>query len=145
MNIISWKSKPFKSINRLPNIYDTIFNEKFYQNYDDTGLSPAVDIIEDENSYKITADMPGLNKSNIEVKIENDNLILYGDKKLTRDDEEKGYHYQERQYGKFSRSFKLPEAIKIKDVSASFENGVLSIVIPKSEEAKPNNRLIKIK
>ena len=132
-------------MNNLPRVLDAMINENFYQRYDSSNWAPAVDIIEDENSYSLTADMPGLNKSDIEVKIENENLLINGDRTLSENDDNKEYRYQERHYGKFSRSFKLPEAIKIEKVSAHFENGVLSIIIPKSEEAKPNNRLIKIK
>ena len=145
MNIISWKSKPVNTLNNFPSFIDTMINENFYQRNDGQSWTPAIDIIEDENSYSLTADMPGLNKSDIEVKIENEDLIINGDRSLSENDNNKEYHYQERHYGKFSRSFKLPESIKIEKISACFENGVLSVIIPKSEEAKPNNRLIKIK
>ena len=89
--------------------------------------------------------MPGIKKSDIEVKIEENVLILKAERKIDKKNVNEKYHFSERRSGTFSRSFKLPKSVKEEKITADFDNGVLSIIIPKAEDAITSNRLIKVK
>ena len=145
MNIVNWRYKPVSFLNRMPNILDNAtynVNDKEVYNNE---WQPLVDIKENNKSYILVADMPGVKKSNIEAKVEENILIIKGDKKLDNEEDNDDYHYSERKVGKFARSFKLPQSIIEDKISANFKDGTLIITIPKAEEEKPNNRLISIK
>lgn len=107
--------------------------------------SPSVDIEEEENKYIIKADLPGVDKKDIEVKLEGGVLSIRGEKQ-TEKETGKGTkrHRTERFHGTFSRSFTLPDAVKADKVDAVYKDGVLSLTIPKAEEAKPKSIDIKV-
>ena len=107
--------------------------------------SPSVDIEEEDDKYLIKADLPGVDKENIDVKLENGVLSIRGEK-TTESETGKGTkrHRTERFHGSFARSFTLPEAVKADQVEASYKDGVLSLVIPKQEEIKPKSIDIKV-
>lgn len=99
---------------------------------------PSVDITESENSYRITADLPGLSREDIKVTVENSVLTISGEKKREVEKHEKDrYYHLERTYGVFSRSFSLPANVDGKNIEARYTNGVLELTLKKSEEAKP--------
>ncbi len=104
--------------------------------------APAVDILETEESLVLKADLPEVKLENIDIRVEDGNLTLRGERKLEKVENEKGYHRIERSYGSFSRTFTLPDTIHPENVKASFKDGVLTIVLPKKEMAKP--RQIKV-
>jgi len=111
MNIVNWRYKPVSFLNRMPNILDNAtynVNDKEVYNNE---WQPLVDIKENSKSYILVADMPGVKKSNIEAKVEENILIIKGDKKLDNEEDNDDYHYSERKVGKFARSFKLPQSI----------------------------------
>jgi HSP20 family protein len=103
--------------------------------------SPAVDIVETEDDLLLTADIPGVPMENIDIRIENGTLTLSGERKFesSQEDKKAGWHRIERSYGSFARSFTLPDSIDADQVSASHENGVLSVKLPKKEVAKPRS------
>ena len=107
--------------------------------------SPSVDIEEEEDKYVIKADLPGVEKEDIEVKLENNVLSIRGEKK-TEKETGKGTkrHRTERFHGTFARSFTLPETVKADQVDASYKDGVLLLTIPKEEESKPKSIDIKV-
>lgn len=108
--------------------------------------SPTVDIEEDDNHYLVRADIPGVDKKDINVQLENGVLSISGEKKEeTETGKGSKQHRTERFYGSFSRRFSLPTAIKPDEVSASYKDGVLSLKIPKAEEVKPKAIEIKVK
>jgi len=116
----------------------------------DTELSfadwaPSVDIEEEEDKYVIKADLPGVDKKDIDVKLENGVLSIRGEKQ-TETETGKGTkrHRTERFHGTFARSFTLPDAVKADNVNASYKDGVLELSIPKAEEAKPKSIDIKV-
>ncbi len=116
----------------------------------DTELSfadwaPSVDIEEEEDKYVIKADLPGVEKKDIDVKLENGILSIRGEKQ-TETETGKGTkrHRTERFHGTFARSFTLPDAVKADKVDASYKDGVLELSIPKAEEAKPKSIDIKV-
>jgi HSP20 family protein len=99
------------------------------------GNWPKVDIREEEKVYVITADMPGLSKDDVKISVEENTLKLEGEKK-SEDPAEKGkYCHYERSYGKFSRSFVLPDTINLHEIGASMDQGVLKLTLPKTEKA----------
>ena len=99
--------------------------------------SPLTDLSELENEYVLKMDLPGLPKENIEIKIEDHRLVVSGEKKEETKKEGENFLSAERCYGSFYRSFSLPSATKEEAIKAEFENGVLTIHVPKVETAQP--------
>jgi HSP20 family protein len=105
---------------------------------------PKVDISEGPQQYDIRAEIPGMKKEDIKISINKNVLTISGEKKEEKKTEEKKYHRVESYYGSFQRSFVLPDGIKSEKVDANFKDGVLSVVVPKSEEAREKAVDIKI-
>jgi HSP20 family protein len=101
--------------------------------------TPPVDIQETDDSYRIQAELPGLKKEDLQITLENNVLRLSGERKFEKDVKKENYHRIERTYGTFSRSFALPIQVSPDKVEAKFEDGVLTIVVPKAEQAKPRH------
>lgn len=98
---------------------------------------PAVDIAETEADYQIHAELPGVDKNEVDITVENGVLTLKGERSFEEKKEGKNFHRIERSYGAFSRSFVLPTEVDGEHVKASFDNGILSVSVPKAEKAKP--------
>ena len=145
MNLINWRPKTVSSYHNLPNIFERMIDDNFFFNYDNNDLTPSVDINESNDAFMISADLPGIEKSDIKVKVEENTLILSADRNIDKSNANEKFHYNERRFGTFSRSFKLPKAVKEEKITAKLDNGVLSIVIPKAEDAIKSNRLIDVK
>jgi len=107
--------------------------------------APSVDIEEEDDKYKIKADLPGVDKKDIDVKMENGMLSIRGEKH-TETESGKGSkrHRTERFHGSFARSFTLPDSVDADKVDAAYKNGVLTLLIPKAEQARPKSIDIKI-
>jgi HSP20 family protein len=101
--------------------------------------SPAVDIMEDDQSLTLKADLPDVNPENIDVRVENNTLTIKGSRKFEKDENVKGWHRIERSYGDFVRSFSLPNTLDTEKVAADYKNGVLTITLPRKESAKPKS------
>ena len=106
---------------------------------------PPVDIYENENSVIIKAELPDVDQKDIEVKIEDNTLILRGERKQDESIRKESYHRIERYYGAFQRSFALPLTIDREKVKANCERGVLTITLPKREESKPKQINVEVK
>jgi HSP20 family protein len=98
---------------------------------------PAVDISEDENALVLSADIPGVKMEDIDIKLEQGTLTLSGSREFKKQEDKGGYHRLERSYGSFHRAFTLPDTVDTDKVEAAFDNGVLTITLPKKEVAKP--------
>ncbi|HET7274552.1 MAG TPA: Hsp20/alpha crystallin family protein [Longimicrobiaceae bacterium] len=100
--------------------------------------APEADVLEKQNEILVVVEMPGMKKDEISIDLENNILTIGGEKKeeRTEHDERSTWHLSERRYGKFSRSFVLPRDVEQDAISASFEDGVLRVSIPKSEKAR---------
>lgn len=116
---------------------DSFFNGEPSQEVSNRDWSPAVDIRENEDAFLVHAELPGLSKDDVEITLENNILKLSGERRFEKDVEEKEYHRVERAYGTFTRAFSLPSRVDSTGVTASFADGVLTITVPKVEEAKP--------
>ena len=101
------------------------------------GFLPAVDIRETPEQLTIVTELPGLDKKDVNITIENQVLTIAGERTFEKETKDETCHRIERSYGSFSRSFTLPSNLKIDKVEAKFDKGVLSIAIPKSDETKP--------
>ena len=145
MNLINWRPKTVSSYNTLPSIFERMVDDNFFFDYDNNDLRPSVEINESNDVFMISADLPGIEKSDIEVRVEENTLILSAKRHLDKSDKNEKFHYNERRFGTFSRSFKLPKTVKEEKITAKLDNGVLSIVIPKAEDAIKSNRLIAVK
>jgi len=104
---------------------------------------PVVDIDETDDDFTVKAELPGVEKDDVDVNIENGILTIRGEKKTEIED--KKHHRVECSYGSFVRSFTLPQAVDAEKVEANYNNGVLNLTIPKAEEAKPKKIEVKVK
>lgn len=129
---------------RTPSPLDTAFPHFSWQEVG-FGATPAVDIVEKEQDYEISAELPGLDEKNIEVKLSNGVLMIKGEKKEEREERDKDYYLSERRYGSFSRSFQVPQGVDQSKIEANFAKGVLTIKLPKSTEAMRNDKTIEVK
>jgi HSP20 family protein len=98
---------------------------------------PAVDIFENEHDIVIKAELPGMEAKDIEVRMEKNVLTIKGERRFEKEAKEENYHRIEREYGSFSRMFSLATAVDEDKIAAEYKDGVLKIVLPKREEAKP--------
>ncbi|MEW6079408.1 MAG: Hsp20/alpha crystallin family protein [Thermodesulfobacteriota bacterium] len=99
--------------------------------------APAIDVSETENEYIVKAELPGINKKDIDISLTDGVLTVKGEKKLEKKEEKENYHYMETRYGTFTRSLKLPEDASAEKVDATYADGVLTVTVPKTETAKP--------
>jgi HSP20 family protein len=106
---------------------------------------PALDVTEADDALEVTAELPGVNKENVDVSIVNGMLTIKGEKKSEKEDKQENAYVLERSYGSFSRSIPLPFELGSSDVDASFKDGVLKIRIPRPPEAKQETKKIEIK
>ena len=106
---------------------------------------PAMDMVEKEDAFEITAELPGLDEENVEIKLASGNLTIKGQKKEEKEEREKEYYLSERRYGSFQRVFRLPDGVDTDRIDASFRNGVLTVTLPKSPAAKQSEKQISVK
>lgn len=118
--------------------------ERWLISPDSEVVTPVVDVYEEKDDIVVKAELPGMDKNDIEVAISDSELTLKGEKKKEEKVEEKGYYRCERSYGAFTRSVQLPKEVKAEKIKASFKNGILEVRLPKSEEAKAREIKIKV-
>jgi HSP20 family protein len=135
------KVDPFRELASMQDRMARLFGDVYLRD-EDTGFrgnwTPAVDIFETENhDLVLKAEVPGMNREDIEVTVENGTLVLKGQKKFDETIKEEHYRRIERSYGQFFRSFTLPNTVDASKVSADYKNGILTVKLPFREEAKP--------
>jgi HSP20 family protein len=108
------------------------------------GNVPAVDVAEQEKEYLITAELPGIDEGDIELKLSGDTLMLKGEKTGEKEEKKKDYYLSERRYGSFQRTFRIPEGVDADKIQASFEKGVLTITLPKTTESLQKEKKIAV-
>jgi HSP20 family protein len=145
MAIIKWD--PYRDIVTLRDRMNRLFEDMSGPRSEEKDIlagswAPSVDIYENENEVVLAAEIPGVDEKDVEIKIEDDNLILRGERRFEKETREENYHRIERSYGSFFRSFSLPGYIDQDRIEAVHENGVLKIRMPKRTELKP--RKVKI-
>jgi HSP20 family protein len=117
-----------------------LFNDAFERTDGESNLTawaPAVDITENEHGLTVKADLPGIDAKDLDIRVENNVLTIRGERKFEKKVNEDNYLRVERAYGSFSRSFSLANTVNPEGIKADYQNGVLTLAIPKREEAKP--------
>jgi len=129
---------------RLPFGRDVFDVEPFWRG-GEVSKAPAVDIVDKEKAYEITAELPGLDESNIDVKFSDGTLTIRGEKRDEKEEKKDNYYLSERRYGSFQRSFGVPDGVDVDKIEASFKDGVLTVALPKAAEAQKSGKKIVIK
>ena len=131
--------EPFRSNLGLESQVNRIFNELFDRSQESnlTTWAPAVDIFEGENELVVKADLPDIKPEELDIRVENNILTIRGERKFEKKVDEKNYLRVERSYGSFARSFSLASTVNAEAIKADYRDGVLTLTIPKREEAKP--------
>ncbi|AEH50122.1 Hsp20/alpha crystallin family protein [Pseudothermotoga thermarum] len=129
----------FKPLRQLQREIDRLFEDFFApvtRRTFEVGFVPEIDVYETDKELMIEVEVPGMDKKDIKVKVEDGVLRICGEKKLEREKSDRNYHVVERSYGKFERAIRLPDYVDAEKIKARYENGVLTISIPKKEEKK---------
>ena len=119
--------------------------EPFWRGELKFAAAPAVDIVEKDKAFEITADLPGMDEKNVEVQVVNGNLAIKGEKKDEKEEKKKDFYLQERRFGSFERSFSIPEGVDADKIEANFKKGVLTVTLPKKPEAQKPAKKIDVK
>lgn len=144
MAIVRWD--PFRDLFGIKRDLDRYFSR--WEDEDETRPAvwrPAVDVHEAGDNLVFRAELPGMNKEDVQINVENNVLSIKGERKFNDEVKRESYHRVERAYGSFCRSFTLPTSVDSKKIEAHMKDGVLEVVVPKSEEAKPKQIEIKVK
>jgi HSP20 family protein len=131
-----------REINRM---FDGLFRTSWQGDELSGAWAPAVDIAEKADSYAVNVELPGVAKEDVKITMHDNVLTIRGEKKQEQESREANYQRVERTYGSFSRSFTLPTGVKAGDVEATYKDGILNILLPKAEEAKPKQIEVKVK
>jgi HSP20 family protein len=134
MKLIQYERPGLAGFGRLTNLQDELdrlFDSPL------TAWSPVLDVHEDKDNYIFRTELPGLKREDIEVSLQDGALVISGKRKAGKVEEGVEVHRQERYYGKFQRALTLPEPLAVDRVKAEYKDGVLTVTLPKTEEAKP--------
>ncbi len=140
---------PFRELAAMQDRINRIFGDQYRRGEDDLFMrgdwAPPVDIFEnDQHEVVIKAELPGMKKEDIDLRLENGTLTIRGERKRATETKEENYHRVERAYGAFSRSFSLPNSVDAGRVSAEYRDGVLTVTLPPREEAKPRQIQVQV-
>jgi len=139
--------QPFRGVSSLQEQINRLFNETFERSTNEANLTtwaPAVDIFETEHSLVVKADLPEIKPEELDIRVENNILTIRGERKFEKQVNEDNYLRVERAYGSFSRSFALANTVNVEAIQADYKNGVLTLTIPKREEAKPKQIKVRV-
>ncbi|MDB6159991.1 MAG: heat shock protein Hsp20 [Gammaproteobacteria bacterium] len=138
---------PLMSLNRdINRLFDDLLQPSALPTVADTAvatalITPQINVSETDTEIRVTAELPGVDLDNLEVDVMDDMLVIRGEKTLEQSDEDENYHFVECAYGSFQRTVQLPFAADPDQVQASFENGVLNITVPKSDQQQRTHRI----
>ena len=141
MAVVRWD--PFRDLNLLQDRMNRLFEDagrgawRSEEPVATTTWSPAVDIFETDGDIVVKAELPGMERKDIVLHLENNVLSLKGERRFEKETKEENYHRVERAYGAFSRAFSIPATVDEEKIRADYKDGVLKIVLPKKEQAKP--------
>ena len=106
-------------------------------------FTPSINVAESDTEYEVSADLPGVNSEDVNVEVHEGQLLISGERESAHEESDKKFHRVERTFGKFERRIGLPENVSESDISADYQDGVLTIVLPKSEKPKPTRIEVK--
>jgi len=142
------KFEPMRELLDIRDAFDKIFarglSEKRLDITDRMNFAPKIEVLDKKDTVVIKAEVPGINKKDLDVKIDNGNLVIRGETRKEDESQEKGYYYSERSYGSFYRSISLPDTIDEKGIKAKYKDGILEINLPKTKEAKEKSKPIEV-
>jgi HSP20 family protein len=150
MSIVRWE--PFRDLvgiqDRMNRLFDEAFRGARTAGDEDWALggswAPSVDIYEQGGDIVLKAELPGVDPKDVDIRVENNTLTLKGVRHLDKEVKRESYHRVERSYGGFSRAFTLPNVVDTEKIQADFKDGVLRLILPKREEAKPKHISINV-
>jgi HSP20 family protein len=137
----------FRGATTLQEQINRLFNDAFERTNEESNLTawaPAVDINENEHELVVKADLPGIDPKALDIRVENNVLSIRGERKFEKKVNEDNYLRVERTYGSFSRSFALANTVNPEGIQAEYQNGVLTLNLPKREEAKPKQIKVQV-
>jgi HSP20 family protein len=146
--LIRWE--PTRELSTLRERMDRLFNETIGRTWGgEEGLAtgvwiPPVDVYETPESIVMKADLPDVNKDEVDISVDNNTLTIKGERKMEKEVKERDFYRMERSFGTFSRSFTLPPTVETGKIGAEFANGVLTLTLPKREESKPKQIKVKV-
>lgn len=143
--IIRWN--PYHEINRLQREMNALFESRMPNDQEEApscDWRPLVDIYEDHERFLVTAELPGIDPSKVDVKVEENRLSIRGERRLEREDKKDNYHRVERYYGTFARMFTLPTSVDATKIVAEYKHGLLNVSIPKKPEVMPKQINVKV-
>jgi HSP20 family protein len=148
MNASISRWDPFRGLVSLQDQVNRLFEDTVIQGRtgqaDLATWAPPADIYETENDLVAKVDLPGVQEADIDIRVENNTLAIRGERKFEKEVNEDSYLRVERAFGTFTRSFSLPNIVKVENIRASLQNGVLTLRMPKREEAKPKQIKISV-
>jgi HSP20 family protein len=142
--LTTWR--PFRELDRMRGEMDRLW-DSFFEGKPKVRFGewfPSLDVAETKNDIVVKIELPGMDQKDIDISLSDGHLIIKGEKKQEKEGKEENYHFIERSYGTFTRSVQLPKEVKHDKVTASYKNGVLRVVLPKSEEAKKKEVKVKV-
>ena len=144
-NLIRWE--PVREMMTLREAMDQLFNDAFTRPVSMSGGSviPAIDVYQNNDAVVVKAALPGLKAEDVQISVTADVLTLRGEFKQENEQKETTYHIREQRFGSFERSIMLPSDVQTDKAKADFENGILTITLPKAESVKPKTITIKAK
>jgi HSP20 family protein len=133
--------EPFGRLGSSQDRFNRLFTQTFPRLFDEgegsiTAWMPAVDIYETAHDLTLKAELPGIDPKDLDARVEDGTLYLKGERKFEKESKKENYHRIERTYGSFMRSFALPTSVDADKVSAEYKDGILTLTLPKKEEAK---------
>lgn len=132
MSIIRYNPNDFAPVS-FSSLVDKFFNDSMQRSGQST-FSPKVDVVETEKAFELYVEVPGMNKEDFNLEINDNYLTISGERKFSSEQKEKDFHSIETRYGSFSRSFTLPDSVSSDKISAKYNNGILELTIPKDEK-----------
>jgi HSP20 family protein len=133
--------EPFREFTTLQDRMNRLFRDSFGDTRDEalttSTFAPPVDVYEDEHNITLKIEVPGIDEKDIDVRIENNTLVVHGERKFEKEEKEENFRRVERQYGSFTRSFTLPNTVDTDHVQAQYDKGILKVQLAKKAEAKP--------
>jgi HSP20 family protein len=139
--------QPFRGVSTLQDQINRLFDGAFDRSSDESSVTPwapAVDIFETEQNLVVKADLPDIKPEELDIRVENNILTIRGERKFEKKVNENNYLRVERSYGSFGRSFSLSNTVNTESIQADYKNGVLTLSIPKREEAKPKQIKVRV-
>ena len=138
---------PFRDVMSIQNEINRLFGRTYAGGESAAGTPgawmPPLDIYETKDKFVVTVELPGVEPDDVDVSVEDSTLTIRGERKLYQEVDEDSFHRVERRYGAFARSLALPQTANAEGIEASFDRGVLTVEVPKAEEAKPKRLPVK--